>query len=137
MGLLVLVLDNIIIKIDKFTDIKAHFLDTKTDRNETDWFYKTTHRTINSFYESISMETVWVKALYHRANKICCSKRSSLKQVDQMETFMPWIGYLSYISNSIIKLLKTNQRKKDTNKEQDNREIISLKVPYWGKQGVT
>ena len=35
-GPLVLVLDNIIIKIDKFTDIKAHFLDTKTARNETD-----------------------------------------------------------------------------------------------------
>lgn len=83
------------------------------------------------------LKTVWVKALYHRANKICSCKRSFLKQVDQMETFKPWIGYLSYISNSIIKLLKTNQRKKDTNKEQDNTEIISLKLPYLGKQGVT
>ena len=37
------VLKNIIIKTDTFTDIKVHFLDIKTDRNETDLFYKTTH----------------------------------------------------------------------------------------------
>ena len=35
--------DNLKFTIDKFTDNNVHFLDIKTDPNETDLFYKTTH----------------------------------------------------------------------------------------------
>ena len=35
--------DNLRFTIDKFTDNNFHFLDIKTDRNETDSFHKTKH----------------------------------------------------------------------------------------------
>ena len=83
--------DNLKFTIDKFTDSDVHFLAIKIDRNSTDLFYKTTHRGQYIDFTSQTpwkLKTAWVKALYHRAKKICSSKRSFLKQVDKIKTFM-------------------------------------------------
>ena len=106
--------------IDKFTDNNIHFLDIKIDCNETDLFYKTTH---TGQYIDFTSQTAWVKALYHRANKICFSKRSFLKQVDNIKTFISWNVYPTHVRNSVIKRLKSNQQKYETNKK-DDRKII-------------
>ena len=85
--------DNLKFTIDKFTDNNVHFLDIKIDRNETDLFYKTTHTGQYIDFTSQTpwkLKTAWVKALYHRAKKICSSKRSFLKQVDKIYV-MEWL----------------------------------------------
>ena len=132
--------DNLKFTIDKFTDNNVHFLDIKIDRNETDLFYKTTHTGQYIDFTSQTpwkLKTAWVKALYHRAKKICSSKRSFLKQVDKIKTFMSWNGYPCHVCNSVIKRLKSNQQRNETNKEEDNRKIIWLRFPYLGKKGET
>ena len=132
--------DNLKFTIDKFTDNNVHFLDIKIDRNETDLFYKTTHTGQYIDFTSQTpwkLKTAWVKALYHRAKKICSSKRSFLKQVDKIKTFMSWNGYPCHVRNSVIKRLKSNQQRNETNKEEDNRKIIWLRFPYLGKKGET
>ena len=83
--------DNLKFAIDKFTDNDIHFLDIEIDHNRTDIFYKTTHTGQYIDFTSQTpwkLKTAWVKALVHRANKICSSKRSFLKQVDKIKTFM-------------------------------------------------
>ena len=128
--------DNLKFAINRFTDNNVHFLDIKINRDETDLFYKTTH---TGQYIDFTSQTPWklktacVKALYHRAKKIFSSKRSFLKQVDKIKTFMSWNGYPSHIRNSVIKRLKSNQQRNETNKEEDNRKIIWLRFPYLGK----
>ena len=87
--------DNLKFTIDKCTDSDIHFLDIKTDRNRTDLLYKTTHTGQYIDFTSQTpwkLKTAWVKAFYHRANKICSSKKSLLKQVDKIKTFMSWNG---------------------------------------------
>ena len=75
--------------------------------------------------------------MYHRANKICSSKKSFLKQVDKIKTFRSWNGYPSHVCNSLIKRLKTNQQRNKTKKEEGNTKIIWLQFPYLGKNGET
>ena len=70
------------------------------------------------------LKTAWVKALYHRAKKICSSKRSFLKQVERFKAFMSGNGYPSRVRKSVIKRLKSNQQRNETNKKEDNRKII-------------
>ena len=129
--------DNLKFAIDKFADSDVDFLDIEIDRNRTDLFYKTTHRGQYIDFTSQTprkLKTAWIKALHHRANKICSSKRSFLKQVDDIKTFMSWNDYPSHVRNSVIKRLKTNQQRNETNKEEDNRKIQFL---YLGKKGET
>ena len=106
--------DNLKFTIDKFTDNNVHFLDIKIDRNGTDLFCKTTHTGQYIDFTSQTpwkLKTTWVKALYHRAKKICSSKRSFLKQVDKIKTFMSWNGYPCHVRNSVIKRLKSRKQK--------------------------
>ena len=46
-------------------------------------------------------------------------------------------GYPSHVRNSVIKRLKTNQQRNETNKEEDNTKMIWLQFPYLGKKGET
>ena len=56
-----------------------------------------------------------------------------LKQIDKTKIFMLWNGYPSYVCNSRIKLVRSNQCKNGTNKEGNNRKIIWLKFLYLRK----
>ena len=78
-----------------------------------------------------------MKALCSRANRICSSKRSFLKQVDKIKTFLSWNGHPNEIRNPVIKRLKTNQQRNETNKEKDDRKIIWLQFLHLGKKGET
>ena len=68
------------------------------------------------------------------AKKICCRKRNFPKQPDKIKKFMSWNGYPSHVRNSVIKCLKSNQQRNETNKEEDNIRIIWLRFPYLGKR---
>ena len=63
--------------IDRFDNGNVHFLDISIDKNNTDLYYKTTHTGQYSDLSSNSpwnYKTAWIKALYHRAKKICTTK---------------------------------------------------------------
>ena len=126
--------------IDKFTNNNVHFLDIKIGCNQTDLFYKITHTGQYIDFTSQTpwkLKTAWVKALHHRANKICSSKRSFIKQVDRIKTFMSWHYYPSHVRNSVVKRLKSNQQRNEINKEEDDRKIIWLRFPYLEKKSET
>ena len=46
---------------------------------------------------------------------------------------MEWLPF--HVRNSVIKRLKTNQQRNETNKEEDNRKIIWLQFLCLGKKG--
>ena len=50
-----------------------------------------------------------MKALYHRAHKICSNKQPLDKQISQIKTFMPWNSYPKRVQNFVIKRLDTNK----------------------------
>ena len=50
---------------------------------------------------------------------------------------MSWNSYPSHVRNSVVKRLKTNQQRNESNKEEDNREIIWLQFSNLGKKGET
>ena len=50
---------------------------------------------------------------------------------------MSWNGYPSHVRKSVIKRSKSNQKRNERNKEEDNRKIIWSRFPYLGKKGET
>jgi len=65
---------NLQFTIDRFPDGNVHFLDISVVKTLTDLFYKTTHTAQYCHFSSQTpwrLRTAWVKALYHRAVKIC------------------------------------------------------------------
>ena len=121
--------------IDRFDNDKVNFLDISIDKNKTDLYYKPTH---TGQYSDISSntpwnyKTAWIKALYHRAKKVCTTKDQVNRQVDQIELFMSWNGYPSYVRNTFIKRLKNKNNK--NNNELDERKIIWIRLPYLGER---
>ena len=77
--------------IDRFDNGKVHFLDISIERKKTDLYYKPTH---TGQYSDISSntpwnyKTAWIKALYHRAKKVCTTKDQFNRQVHQIKLFM-------------------------------------------------
>ena len=70
---------NIKFTVDTFPDGNVHFLDIKVHKNHTDIYYKDTHTgQYTSFHSQTPscLKTAWIKALFHRANKICSSKQA-------------------------------------------------------------
>ena len=91
---------------DGFTNEDVNFLDIKIHQNNTDIFHEDTHTGQYINYRSETpwkLKISWVKALYHRAHKICSDKQSLNKQVSQIKTFILWNGYPKQVRNSVIK----------------------------------
>ena len=69
----------------------AHFLDLRIHQNNTVICYKDRHTVQYVNYCSQTpwkLKISWIKALYHRAHKICSNKQSLNKQLLQIKTFM-------------------------------------------------
>ena len=82
---------NIKFTVDTFPDGKVHFLDIKVDKNHTDICYKDTHAgQYTSFHSQTPwcLNTAWIKALFHHANKICSSKQAFQQQINHIKTLM-------------------------------------------------
>ena len=100
--------------------------------NNTNIYYKDTHTGQYIHYRSQTpwkLKTSLIKALYHRASKICSKKQSLNKQITQIKTFMSWNGYSKRVRNSVIKSLETNRSSSiltddnNRNKNLDRRTI--------------
>ena len=84
--------DNLTFTIYKFTDSSFYFLDNKIERNETDLFYKNTHRGRYICFTSQTpwkLKPAWVKALYHAANKLCSNKLTRLRHLFHRMVTLP------------------------------------------------
>ena len=98
---------NVKVTVDSFQDDKVNFLDFKVDKNHTGIFYKNTHR---RQYKGFYSQTPWrlklasIKALFHRANKICSSKQVFQQQINKIETLMSWNAYSKYVRNDNIEM---------------------------------
>ena len=112
-------------------------MDIKIDQNNTDIYYKDTHT--DQFVHDRG-QTPWelktssIKALYHRAHKICSNKQASDKQISQIKTFMSWNGYPKRVQNSVIKQTETNKLHLRLT-DDDDRKKIWLDFQYIGKIG--
>ena len=130
---------NIKFTVDTFPDVKVHFLDIKVDKNHTDIYSKDTHTgQYTSFHSQTPwrLKTAWIKALFHRANKICSSKQAFRQQIDHIKILMSWNLYPKYVRNSVISRLKSNLNRNDNiNNNKDHRKVIWINVPYLGKKG--
>ena len=114
-----------------------HFLDIKIHQNNTDIYYKDTHTGQYIHYRSQTpwkLKTSWIKALYHRAHKICSNKQALDKQISQIKTFMSWNGYPKQIRNSVIKQIGTNKSHSRSTDDDDSKKIW-LDLPYSGELG--
>ena len=80
------------------------------------------------------LETSWIKALYHRAHKICSNKQALDKQISQIKMFMSWNGYPKWVRNSIVKRIGTNKSHSRLTDDNDRKKIW-LDLPYNGKLG--
>ena len=107
---------NIKFTVDTFPDGKVHFLDIKVDKNHTDIYYKDTHTgQCTSFHSQTPwhLKTAWIKALFHRANKICSSKQAFQQQINHIKMLMSWNAKPKHVHNSIINRLKSNLNRND------------------------
>ena len=129
---------NIKSTVDTFPDGNVHFLDIKVDKNHTDIYYKDTHTgQYTSFHSQTPwrLKTAWIKALFHRANKICSSKQAFQQQINHIKTLMSWNAYPKYVRNSFINRLKSNINRNDNiNNNKDDRKVIWINLRYLGKQ---
>ena len=82
---------NIKFTVDTFPDGNVHFLDIKVDKNHTDIYYKDTHTGQYTSFHSRTpwcLKTAWIKAIFHRAKKICSSKQAFQQQINHIKTLM-------------------------------------------------
>ena len=125
---------NIKFTVDTFRNGNIHFLDIKVNKNHTDIYYKDTHIGQYASFHSQTpwcLKTAWIKALFHRANKICSSKQAFKQQIDHIKMLMSWNAYPKYVHNSIINRLKSNVNRNDNiNNNKDDGKVIWINLPY-------
>ena len=82
---------NVKFTVGTFPNCNVHFLDIKVDENNTDIYCKDTHtEQYTSFHSQTPwhFKTAWMKALFHRANKICSSTQAFQQQINHTKTLM-------------------------------------------------
>ena len=86
-----------------FTDGNVHFLNSQIDKNYTSIYYKPTHTGQYTHFHSQTpwpIKIAWVKALYHRAKRICSSNAAFNEQIKNIQKLMSWNSYPKEVCNS-------------------------------------
>ena len=133
---------NLKFTVDTFGDGLVHFLDITISQDGTDVYRKDTHTgqyTHFSSFEPLPRKTAWIKSLFHRASKICSSKKLFGNQIITIKSFMSWNGYPKRIRNFLIGKLKRKYNTPSSIPPQnssinDNLPKIWIRIPYLGKQ---
>ena len=130
--------ENLRFTIDSFDDNNVHFLDLKIDETKTDLFFKPTHTGQYCHFTSQSpwrLKTAWVKALFHRANKICSSDAALKKQISRILSFMSWNGYPIAVARSMLKRLQFNKERNVDETTDSDVPKVYIKICYAGEHG--
>ena len=136
---------NLKFTLDKFDDGIVHYLDIKIIDNEADIYYK---NTLTGQYMQFStfapwrIKTAWIKALFHRAVKICSNAVLLNQQIKKISLFISWNGFSNYISKALLQYLKSNSRKRsdstsmnDVKNKNEKVTDIFFRLRYAGIKG--
>ena len=128
--------------VDKFDDGIVHYVDIKIIDNETDIYYKNTRTGQYMHFSTFvpwRIKTAWIKALFHRAVKICSNEVLLNQQIKKISFFMSWNGFPNYISKALLQCLKSNSKKRSDNTsmndvKNENEKVteIFFCLPYAG-----
>ena len=112
---------NIRFTIYNFPDGNVRFLHIQIDKNHASIYYKSTHTGQYTHFHRQTpwpIKTAWVKALFHRAKRICGTNVTFNEQIKNMKKLMSWNSYPKKVRNSVLKRLNSNinnNKKKRTN----------------------
>ena len=129
--------------VDKFPDNNIHFLDIQIFQNGTTVYRKPTHTgqyQHYSSYTSWSGKISWIRALIHRAHKICSNDELLKAELSNIAFFMLWNGFSRKLTKELLTLLKTSTHN-PCNTVTNNSIIepstikIWIHLPFLGKYG--
>ena len=132
---------NIKFTIDNFPDAIVHFLDIQIDKNHTIIYYKPAYTGQYTHFHGQTpwpIKTTWVKALFHRAKRICstnsCCIHAFNEQIKNIKKLMSWNSYPKQACDLFLKRLNSNMNK---TKEQtvDDLKKVWLNFPYLADKG--
>ena len=136
---------NLKFTVDKLDDVIVHYLDIKIIDNETDIHYKERHTGQYMDFSTFApwrIKTAWIKALFHRAVKICSNEVLLNQQIKKILLFMSSNGFPTYISKALLQRLKSNSKKcfentsmNDVKNKNEKVTEIFFRLPYTGIKG--
>ena len=119
----------------------VHFLDIKFDSQGTTICRKSTHtgqyRHCSSF-TPWSRKVAWIRALVHRATKICSTQQLLQLEVLNIKRFASWNGFPRWICDKLINTYSTSQSSKTTpggKEPEPTIPIIWIRLPFIGQKG--
>ena len=122
---------NLKFTVDRFDDGIVHYLDIKIIDNEADIYYKNTLTGQYMHFSTFApwrIKTAWIKALFHRAVKICSNAVLLNQQIKKISLFISWNGFSNYISKAMLQYLKSNSRKRSDNTSMNDVKNKNEKV---------
>ena len=137
---------NIQFTIDEFNNNDIHFLDIQIHSSGTSVYRKPTHtgqyQHISSF-SPWSRKVAWIRALVHRAYKICNTEDLLKDELQHIKNFLSWNGFPRKLSLKLIDQFKPSTTSNINVIHQDNPDTdltnpvpkIWLPLPYLGKYG--
>ena len=118
----------------------VHFLDIKFDSQST-IDMQSTHTGQYRHYSSFtpwSRKVAWIRALVHRATKICSTQQLLQLEILNIKRFASWNGFPSWICDKLINTYSTSQSSKTTpgGKEPElTIPVIWIRLPFIGQKG--
>ena len=140
--------------IDSFTDDQdIHFLDIKITPNGTSVYHKSTHTGQYVHLSSFTpwyRKTAWLRALIHRAYKLCSNSEILSIELSEIYKFASWNGFPKRLTKNLLKQFAPKATNNLTNNhtdlltnnishlnESDNIPKIWIPLPFIGKRGIT
>ena len=129
--------------VDKFPDNDIHFLDIQILQNGTTVYRKLSHTGQYQHYSSYapwSRKICWIRALIHRAHKICSNDELLKAELSNIASFMSWNGFSQKLTRKLLTLFKLSTHN-PCNNVTDNSIIepsaikIWIYLPFLGKYG--
>ena len=95
-------------KYEEFVDHNdVHFLDIKFDSQGTTIYRKSTHTGQYRHYSSFtpwSRKVAWIRALVHRATKICSTQQLLQLEILTIKRFASWNGFPRWMCDKLINI---------------------------------
>ena len=119
----------------------VHFLDIKFDSQGTTIYRKSTHTGQYRHYSSFtpwSRKVAWIRALVHRATKICSTQQLLQLEILNIKRFASGNGFPRWICDKLINTYSTSQSSKTTpcgKEPEPTIPVIWIRLPFIGQKG--